>query len=144
LAGSYDWKMFDVKSFIAEHNLQNRVQLLGFVDDVDLPLLYHLSKIFCFISFDEGFGLPPLEAMASGKPVIVANKGSLPEVCGSAGIYVDPNNPKQIGEAITKLISSPTRIIEMSAKGLKQASNFSWKKTGEEFLKMFKYVSEKE
>lgn len=140
LAGGYDWKMFDVKKFITEQNLNDKVQVLGFVDDNELPYLYKLSTLFCFISFDEGFGLPPLEAMATGTPVIVADRGSLPEVCGGAGIYVDPNDPKKIGETINSIYSNESLRDDLAKKSINQAVLFNWKNTAKKYLDLFNRV----
>jgi glycosyltransferase involved in cell wall biosynthesis len=141
LGGSYDWKMFDVKELVRNYGLEEKILLPGFIDDKDLPCLYALSKVFCFVSFDEGFGLPPLEAMASGTPVIVANKGSLPEVCGDAAMYVDPNDPQMIGATISNLVHDQSRLSLMRERGLARAASFSWKKSALEYLTLFNQVT---
>jgi glycosyltransferase involved in cell wall biosynthesis len=143
LAGNYDWKMFDVQQLVRSYGLEEKVLLPGFIDDKDLPCLYAMSKLFCFVSFDEGFGLPPLEAMASGTPVIVADKGSLPEVCGKSALYVDPNNPQTIGATISNLIHNDTQLSILRERGLIQAASFSWKNTALAYLALFNQVVKK-
>jgi glycosyltransferase involved in cell wall biosynthesis len=140
LAGSYDWKMFDVKKFIKEYGLEERVQLIGFVESEDLPALYSASKVFCFISHEEGFGLPPLEAMACGIPVVVANRGSLPEICADAGFYVEPKDPEMVSQAINKLLHDTALWEEMSHRCKNQAAKFSWNETARKYIALFDQV----
>jgi glycosyltransferase involved in cell wall biosynthesis len=137
LAGSYDWKMFDVNRYISERGLEKRVQLLGFVSDDDLPVLYALSQAFCFVSYEEGFGLPPLEAMACGVPVIVADCGSLPEVCGTAGIYVDPHNPATIATAIETVVRNKYLAEQHKELGRDQAAAFTWQRAARQYISLF-------
>jgi glycosyltransferase involved in cell wall biosynthesis len=137
LAGGYDWKMFDVRRFISERGLEKRIQLLGFVPDDDLPALYALSHAFCFVSFDEGFGLPPLEAMTCGVPVIVADKGSLPEVCGTAGIYVDAHNPSAIAIAVETVIQNKDLAERHKELGKEQAAFFTWQRVAKQYISLF-------
>ena len=88
--------------------------------------LYSLAKIFVFVSFEEGFGLPPLESMASGVPVVVSNVSCMPEVCGKSAIYVNPNDPKDIAEKITYLLENEYEYNRMKQSGLKYSSKFKW------------------
>lgn len=120
--------------------IKSRVQYTGFIDDEDLCVLFACAKVFCFPSFAEGFGLPPLEAMASGVPVAVSNTTSLPEVCGEAGTYFDPHKPEEIANAVMKLLNDPQYYNEMRLKGLEQAKKFSWKKSAEKVLQFLTYV----
>ena len=87
-----DNKTFDIDEYIIQNNLSNRVKLLGFVKNEDLRLILSNAFVFAFPSFAEGFGLPPLEAMKSGVPVIVSNTTCLPEICGNAALYCSPNS----------------------------------------------------
>lgn len=135
LVGAYDWKMFDVDAALRELGVTHRVQLAGFVADEDLPLLYSLATIFLFVSFEEGFGLPPLEAMAAGVPVVVSDRSSLPEVCGAAGNYADPDSPQSIASAIDKLIAEPVLYHDKIALGLQQAKQFTWEKAAAELVR---------
>jgi glycosyltransferase involved in cell wall biosynthesis len=85
-----------------------------------------MAKIFCFPSYAESFGLPPLEAMASGVPIVVSNTTSLPEICGDAGVYINPGNPKEIAEAIDELLANDQFYEEQKRRGLMQAKKFTW------------------
>ncbi|HEU4470466.1 MAG TPA: glycosyltransferase family 1 protein [Flavisolibacter sp.] len=140
LAGSYDWKMFDVPQYINKLGLSEKVHLAGFVDDMDLPVIYQMACIFCFVSYEEGFGLPPLEAMASGTPVVVAHKGSLPEVCGEAGVYVDPDQPEQIAAAIRELERDAGLLARKKEMVLDRSADFTWRQTAEKYLDVFNSV----
>jgi glycosyltransferase involved in cell wall biosynthesis len=100
--------------------------------------IYNGADLFIFLSLYEGFGLPPLEAMACGVPVVVSNVSSLPEVVGAAGILVNPLNIDEIVDAIIKIISDMKLKKELSEKGLKRAKEFSWQKTAIETLSVYK------
>lgn len=134
LAGAYDWKMFDLGPLIGELGIGHRVIYTGFVEDRHLPALYSLAGIFCYVSFDEGFGLPPLEAMASGVPVVVANSGSLPETCGNAGNYVDPFDPADIARAIDLLLADRDLYEKQRNIGLDRAARFTWEQSAANLL----------
>ncbi len=105
IVGKADWKTPNLDIHLSDPAIARRVIMTGSVDDEELPVVYALSTIFCFPSFAEGFGLPPLEAMASGVPVIVANRTSLPEVCGDAATYAAPEDPASIAASIDQLLS---------------------------------------
>ena len=105
-----------------------------------LVYLYNACTLFVFPSLYEGFGLPPLEAMACGAPVVASNTSSLPEVVGDAGILVNPKNPEDIFKAMRKVLLSSSLREEMSEKALKRAKNFSWKKTAGETLEVYREV----
>ncbi len=140
LAGKVDWKMFDLQEKIMELGLQDRVLLLGQVQETDLPVLYAEATVFCYVSFAEGFGLPPLEAMASGVPVVVSDRDSLPEVCADAGSYVDPLQPGDIAAAIDRLLMDRGLREEKRAKGLLRAKYFSWKQSADQLLQICREV----
>lgn len=129
-----------LKKIIMENHVENKVKFIGYVDDNDLPILYNLAELFIYPSLYEGFGLPPLEAMACGCPVITSNTSSLPEVVGDAGIMVNPYNVEEIARAIDLVLSNENLRKEMIEKGLKQAQKFSWRKTAEETLKVYEEV----
>ena len=88
-----------------------------------------MAKVFCFPSFAEGFGLPPLEAMASGVPVVVSNTTSLPEICGNAAVYIDPYQPESIAQGLNELLENKSFYSRMKNEGLKQAAKFTWART---------------
>lgn len=121
-------------------NLKN-VEFSGFIPDENLNEFYNGLDIFIFPSFYEGFGLPVLEAMACGVPVITSNKSSLPEIVGKAAILINPNNMLKIKQAIETVIHDKKLQKEMKRKSLAQASRFSWGKTATEYLKIMKNMS---
>lgn len=116
------------------------IYVLGYVDDELLPYLYKGAEVFVFVSLYEGFGLPPLEAMACGTPVVVSKAASLPEVVGDAGVYVDPYNVDDIAHGIHKVLSDSNLREELRRKGLERAKLFSWPKTAQETLAVFEEV----
>lgn len=140
LAGKVDWKMFDLHEKIKGLGLQDRALLLGQVREEDLPVIYAGATVFCYVSFAEGFGLPPLEAMACGVPVVVSDRDSLPEVCGDAGSYVDPQKPEAIAAAIDRLLADRGLREEKRAQGLLQAKRFSWRQSAGELLRVCREV----
>lgn len=141
LVGKFDWKNFNLPEILKELHIEDKVILPGFVDDEDLPIFYSLAKLFCFVSYDEGFGLPPLESMASGVPVVVANSGSLPEVCGDAGVYCSPNDPEDIAKKINSLLTNSNLYNEKKQKGLEISQNFNWKLSSQKLLNLFEQLN---
>ncbi len=129
-----------VRVAVAEHRLQDSVIYTGLVADDDLPAVYRGAAILTMPSLDEGFGLPALEAMACGTPVVAANRGALPEVLGEAGLLVDPLNVPALAEAIGRVLSSSALRQQLSSRALKQASLFSWERTARETLALFESV----
>ncbi len=132
------------KGLIREFGLQDSVKFLGEVSEEDLVVLYNLADVFVFPSFYEGFGLPVLEAMACGTPVVTSNTSSLPEVAGEAAILVDPYNVDAIASALTKVLHFHTleygKYEGMVRGGLEQAKKFTWQKTAEETLQLYEEV----
>jgi len=115
-----------LRRLVHRHHLHAHVRFFGFVPDATLAALYKLASIFVFPSLFEGFGFPPLEAMASGTPVITSNVSSLPEVVGEAAILVDPHDPAAIAAAMARVLSEPTLRRELIARGYARARAFSW------------------
>ena len=111
---------------VDQHKLHKHVRFLGFVADDTLAALYRLATVFVFPSLYEGFGLPPLEAMASGTPVVTSNRSSLPEVVGDAAVLVDPYSAASIAEGIQTVLSDAGLRRALSARGLARAREFSW------------------
>lgn len=116
--------------FIEQHCLSDHIHFTGFVDDKHLPAVYKLAKVFIFPSLYEGYGLPPLEAMASGCPTIVSNAASIPEVCKDASLYVDATQPKQLAEAIEFVIENNDLRLDLTVKGEELIESYSWTKSG--------------
>ncbi len=125
---------------IREFKLTARVKHLGYVENGDLSALFCGATAFVFPSLKEGFGLPALEAMACGCPVISSNLSAMPEVVGEAGILIDPNDEKALAESMARLSSDERLREQLKAKGLKQASLFSWERCAQETLKVYKKV----
>lgn len=141
LSGGKGWLDDEIQELHKKVSQTASVIKTGYVSDEDLPTLYSGSEIFVFPSFYEGFGMPPLEAMACGTPVIVSDNSSLPEVVGTAGLYVQATNTSSIAEAMTRLLSSAKLRDELKEKGLKQAQEFSWEKSGAEFKAVLERVN---
>jgi glycosyltransferase involved in cell wall biosynthesis len=111
---------------VHRYNLHKFVRFLGFLSDETLAIVYRLARVFVFPSLYEGFGLPPLEAMASGTPVVTSNVSSLPEVTGDAALLVDPTVAEAISDAMRRILTDPAVAADLSARGLKRAREFSW------------------
>ena len=111
---------------VHRYNLHRHVRFLGFQSEDTLSALYRLADVFVFPSLYEGFGLPPLEAMACGTPVVVSNVSSLPEVVGDAGILVNPYDPESIADGLARVLSDDALRTALRAKGLERARRFSW------------------
>ena len=139
LAGGKGWLEDDIDQFIANLGLTKYVQRLGYVDDATLRWLYKNCWAFVYPSIYEGFGLPVLEAMSCGAPVITSNTTSLPEVGGDAVLYVNPVKEIEIVEGFENLMDSNLRN-SLKEKGQKQAKNFSWTKTADQVFQAYKDV----
>jgi len=140
LAGRLAWLYNNSVSAAAKNRVAEHVRFLGFVPDEDLPPLYSAATVFVYPSFFEGFGLPPLEAMACGTPVITGDRTSLPEVVGDAGIMVDPYDVNAIANAIERLLADDALRSELSRRCIDRASKFSWQKTARQTLNVFEQV----
>jgi len=138
IAGSKGWLYKDVFKKAKESRFSKDINFIGFIDEEDKPYLYNLADVFVYPSFFEGFGLPPLEAMACGVPTIVSNNSSLPEVVGDGAIKVDANNVDELSFAIRKVLENRDLKDYLIGRGLFRAKKFSWNKTAEEFLRIFK------
>lgn len=114
----------------------DRVIEMGYVSDETLAGLYSNAMCLIFPSFYEGFGLPPLEAMLLGCPVIASNRSSLPEVCGSAALYCDPDDPSTISNSISFLVQNPEKVNALREASKAHAQNFTWKKSATHLLRV--------
>jgi glycosyltransferase involved in cell wall biosynthesis len=137
IAGGKGWKYKEIFETIEKLNLQNDVIFTGYVPDEDLPGLYNAADLFVYPSLYEGFGLPPLEAMQCGTPVITSNTSSLPEVVGDAGIMVNPHDIGELANKMYEVLTNKDLRKELSKKGIERAKLFSWKKCAEETLKVY-------
>jgi len=136
LCGRADGRGTEVQRLIAELGLEQYVKIVDHIPDDDLPLLYRSAAAFAYFSFKEGFGLPPLEAMASGTPVVVSDSPSLREVCGTAVEYVDPTSVDDMHRGLETVLSSETRREQMSSEGYVQAAKLTWKNSIEQFMRV--------
>lgn len=125
---------------IGDTDLRQHIILTGYVVNTDLPAIYSLCSVFLYPSLRESFGIPMLEAMRSGAPVITSNTSSMPEVSGGAGLIIDPFNPDEITAAMLKLHDNATLKNELREKGFVQAQKFSWKAMAEHVLKIYNEV----
>jgi alpha-1,3-rhamnosyl/mannosyltransferase len=126
IAGSWDNRYPEAKQLAAQHD---HIRFLGSINEADLPALYGGALAFAFVSKYEGFGLPPLEAMACGAPVLASNTSSLPEVIGDAGLLVDPHEVSAIAAALARLIDDEQLRADLKQRGLARAAQFSWEHT---------------
>jgi len=147
LAKNYpDWKLVLVGKHVKNQSwqsvidqnslLQQQVMFLQQVDNEDLPILYQLAYGAIHPSLYEGFGLPPLEAMSSGCPVVVSKIASLPEVCGDSAVYVDPYDAADMAAGMQKMIEDQSLYHELKAKGLQRSANFTWEKTAAKHIEI--------
>jgi glycosyltransferase involved in cell wall biosynthesis len=138
LAGGKGWQDEAIERLYQQLKTEMTVVKTGFVENEDLPGLYSGAKVFVFPSLYEGFGMPPLEAMACGTPVIAANNSSLPEVVGKAGILVDATDTKALQESLVALLADPKRAADLAKQGLARAKTFTWRASAEELLEIIK------
>lgn len=140
LAGGKGWKDEEIYKKLEQYKDLNII-LTGYVADEDLPALHSGAEVFVFPSHYEGWGMPPLEAMACGTPVITSNNSSLPEVVGDAGIMLDASDTKGFTASITKVIDNKKIHQKMVLAGIKQAKNFSWQKSAQKLHKIIEELS---
>ena len=126
LIGDEISKYAALRRAVHQHQLHQYVRFLGYLPEETLAVMYRLAGVFVFPSLYEGFGLPPLEAMASGTPVVTSNVSSLPEVAGDAAVLVDPYDPEAIADGIERVLCDQTLRRDLRAKGLARAQQFSW------------------
>ncbi|GAX34867.1 FkbM family methyltransferase [Nodularia sp. NIES-3585] len=144
LIGTKGWQYEEIFAEIDKaQGLENRIIITGYLPDEDLAPLYSGALAFMYVSLYEGFGLPPLEAMQCGTPVITSNTSSLPEVVDNAGIMLDPNDEVGLCAAIFKLYSEPEYRENLAIKSVQQAQKFSWDKYVQETIKIYELAKEK-
>lgn len=142
IAGGKGWQFEGIFEKVKALGLTERVIFTGYVDDSDVPMLINGARAFCFPSLYEGFGMPPLEAMACGVPVMVSNTSSLPEVVGECGISVDPLSVEDIARGLIKMTDDEF-VREQSIKGIERAKAFSWEKSALLLKKLTEELYEK-
>ncbi|MBV9925413.1 MAG: glycosyltransferase family 4 protein [Acidobacteria bacterium] len=140
LVGKKAWLYGDTLTAIEEEGLGQSVLLTGYVSEDDLPALYTGALLFAYPSFYEGFGLPPLEAMSCGAPVLTGDRTSLPEVVGEAGLTVDPFDTGALAAALARLIDDDALRAGLRERGLQRARSFDWRDTARMTLKVYRRV----
>ena len=140
IGGGKGWLYDAIETTIGELALKDDVLLIGFVDEVDLPALYRQADLFAFPSLYEGFGIPILEAMACGTPVVTANVSSMPEVAGGAALLVPPEDVDAIAEALWRGLDDSALRIELVKQGLEQVGQFCWRRSAERLLGIYDII----
>lgn len=140
LAGAIGWLSERVFEEVSRLGLERHVTFLGRVENEDLLYLYNAARCLAHPAFYEGFGLPPLEAMACGTPVVVSNVSSLPEVAGDAALLVDPNDEEALAVALHRLLTDEDLRAALREKGLARAATFSWQRAAQETLAIYRRV----
>lgn len=141
IAGKPGWLFEEIYAGPKKFGVEERVKFLGFVPDEKIPALYSGAEIFVYPSLYEGFGLPILEAMACGTPVLTSNTTSMPEVSGGNAHLVNPEKVSEIKSGIENLLRSSAKREQLSRKGLDWVKNFTWEKTARETIAVFEKVS---
>jgi ubiquinone/menaquinone biosynthesis C-methylase UbiE len=140
VAGGKGWLNDDLSQVAAELGIAERVKFLGYVQEADLRVLYSAAKLFVYPSIYEGFGLPPLEAMACGAPVITSKTSALPEVVGDAALLIDPYNSEELCQAMQRVLCDDDLRMRMRRQSLARAKLFSWEQTAEQTLAVYEEV----
>ncbi len=138
LAGFSGWKNKEIMDIIRRE--RDNIVYLGYLSNLELAYLYNLASAFIYASLYEGFGIPPLEAMACGTPVIVSRRSSLPEVCGDAAHYVDPLRVDSISDGMYKVFSDSAMRENLAQRGFARAKTFTWDKSAQSHLSLFNEV----
>jgi glycosyltransferase involved in cell wall biosynthesis len=142
IAGGQGWLQGPIYASVETLGLQDRVHFIGFAADEDLPALYSAARCLAFPSLYEGFGLPILEAMACGTPVLTANVSSLIEVAGEAALLVDPLSVEQITAGLSRLLTDDSLRAELVARGFAQAKLFTWERAANQLLALYRRLLE--
>lgn len=140
IVGRKAWKFSPVLAFATQSKWADEIIFTDYVPDEDLPALYSGAEAFAYPSIFEGFGIPPLEAMACGTPVVVSDRSSLPEVVGDAGLKIDPYDVEGLAAALATLILEPKVKLYFREKGLQQAAKFRWSDTAARTLAVYELV----
>jgi len=138
LAGFSGWKNAEVMDIIRME--KKNIIYLGYLTNLELAYLYNLASLFIYVSMYEGFGLPPLEAMACGTPVIVSQGSSLPEICGDAAYFVDPHSIDSISEGMSRIFTDSDLRASMARRGIAHAQAFNWERSAMSHLSLFSEV----
>lgn len=142
LVGQKGWKWEPIFREMGRPELKERVHWLGYVPDEERVYFYNAARVLVYPSWYEGFGMPVLEAMQCGCPVITSQVSALPEVAGPAALYIDPGRVETLKEAVLRVLREPGLAEKMKEQGLKQAEKFSWRRSAEITLRVFDQVTE--
>jgi glycosyltransferase involved in cell wall biosynthesis len=140
ISGGKGWLYDEVMHEVQRLGLSERVKFIGYADDDDLPALYRAASVFAFPSFYEGFGLPPLEAMACGVPVVTSNTSSLPEVVGDVGLTVNPHDLDALASALNTAMTDEAWRAQAIVRGIERAKTFTWQRAAEQLLGVYERV----
>ncbi len=140
IAGGAGWKNRSIHRAAAASPAAADIRFLGYVPEAELPALMNGALALVYPSIYEGFGLPPLEAMACGTPVITSNRSSLPEVVGDAALLVDPDDRAELADAMARIVDQEPLREDLRERGLKQAQRFSWEETARLTLRVYESV----
>ncbi len=140
VAGKRGWMCEPIDAAIRETGLEDQVHFVGYVSDAELALLYRAASALLYPSLYEGFGLPPLEAMAAGCPVVGSTRASLPEVIGDAGLLVEPEDGDALASAMTRLATDPELRRDLERRGRARAERFPWSQCAAETLKSYRGI----
>jgi glycosyltransferase involved in cell wall biosynthesis len=137
IGGGKGWYYQTLEQQVEKLGLRDQIHFPGFIPQAELPLWYNSADLFVYPSLYEGFGLPPLEAMACGVPVITTNVSSLPEAVGAGAILVSPDEPVSLGQEMQRLLSDPSASTELCDRGIAQAKLFSWSNTARQTVNVY-------
>jgi glycosyltransferase involved in cell wall biosynthesis len=140
IVGKQGWLFDSIIADAARLGVRTRVIFPGYVDDTDLPALYRTAELFVFPSLYEGFGLPPLEAMACGTPVVTSNVSSLPEVVGDAGLTVDPTDIHALANEMSRALQDTQLRQQMIQRSLARAAEFTWIRAARQLTHIYHQV----
>lgn len=140
VAGGRGWGDQVIFDRVKELGLTEHVHFTGRIPDEELPLLYGSAEVFVFPSLYEGFGWPPLEAMACGTPVICSNASSLPEVVGDAAVLIDPRDTAGLAHALLRVAGDKSLREQLRSRGLQRAAQFSWKRCADEVWRVYEEI----
>ena len=141
VAGKKGWHFEGIFATAAELGLGERVRFAGYIDEADKPALMRSALLFVYPSLHEGFGIPVLEAMASGVPTIAGNRTSIPEIAGDGALLIDPTSQAELADALERLYTDPEARLQLAERAVAQAARFSWKKTAQETAAVYRRVA---